>query len=108
MQTQLPVLDLRMNLVAPDVERRRGGRRNRSPTRSGRASCECSARGLSACAKWRPPSEPAEQCEQPPLAAARRGLVRAARYEPDSRRVYYERDEVACRRALKALEEILG
>jgi DNA-binding transcriptional ArsR family regulator len=36
------------------------------------------------------------------------GLVRATRYEADTRRVYYERDEAACRRALDALGDILG
>jgi DNA-binding transcriptional ArsR family regulator len=36
------------------------------------------------------------------------GLVRAMRYEADTRRVYYERDEAACRRALDALGDILG
>jgi DNA-binding transcriptional ArsR family regulator len=35
------------------------------------------------------------------------GLVRAMRYEADTRRVYYERDEAACRRALEALGEVL-
>ena len=36
------------------------------------------------------------------------GLVRASRYGADTRRVYYERDDEACRRALEALGEILG
>jgi DNA-binding transcriptional ArsR family regulator len=36
------------------------------------------------------------------------GLVRASRYGADTRRVYYERDQEACRRALEALGEILG
>jgi DNA-binding transcriptional ArsR family regulator len=36
------------------------------------------------------------------------GLVRASRYGADTRRVYYERDEPACRRALGAIDEILG
>jgi DNA-binding transcriptional ArsR family regulator len=35
------------------------------------------------------------------------GLVRSWRYEADTRRVYYERDDQACRRALDALEAIL-
>jgi DNA-binding transcriptional ArsR family regulator len=35
------------------------------------------------------------------------GLVRASRHGGDSRRVYYERDEAACARALKALESLL-
>jgi DNA-binding transcriptional ArsR family regulator len=36
------------------------------------------------------------------------GLVRASRYGGDTRRVYYERDVPACRRALGALGEIVG
>ena len=36
------------------------------------------------------------------------GLVRASRHGGDTRRVYYERDEPACRRALDALGDVLG
>ena len=36
------------------------------------------------------------------------GLVKAGRYEADTRRVYYERDEDACRRALGKLGDILA
>lgn len=36
------------------------------------------------------------------------GLVQTVRGDPDSRRVYYERDEAACRAALAALGEMLG
>src|SRR5665213_2142450 len=35
------------------------------------------------------------------------GLVRASRHEADSRRVYYERDEAACARALAELRTLL-
>jgi len=35
------------------------------------------------------------------------GLVRASRSGPDSRLVYYERDEAACRQALEILGEVL-
>jgi DNA-binding transcriptional ArsR family regulator len=35
------------------------------------------------------------------------GLVRASRVGADTRRVYYERDEEACRRALDQLGEVL-
>ncbi len=35
------------------------------------------------------------------------GLVRAARVGADSRRVYYERDEAACRAALTSLKAVL-
>jgi DNA-binding transcriptional ArsR family regulator len=36
------------------------------------------------------------------------GLVRPSRVVADTRRVYYERDHDACRRALGALGEVLG
>lgn len=36
------------------------------------------------------------------------GLVRPSRVVADTRRVYYERDDEACRRALEALDEVLG
>jgi DNA-binding transcriptional ArsR family regulator len=35
------------------------------------------------------------------------GLVRASRFGMDTRRVYYERDDEACRRVLAGLGEIL-
>ena len=35
------------------------------------------------------------------------GLVRPSRVVADTRRVYYERDDGACRRALEALGEVL-
>ena len=36
------------------------------------------------------------------------GLVRPSRVVADTRRVYYERDDGACRQALAALGEVLG
>jgi len=35
------------------------------------------------------------------------GLVRASRIRADTRRMYYERDDAACRRALDTLHEVL-
>lgn len=35
------------------------------------------------------------------------GLVRASRVGSDTRRMYYERDDAACRRALAMLREVL-
>jgi DNA-binding transcriptional ArsR family regulator len=35
------------------------------------------------------------------------GLVRASRFGADTRRVYYERDDEACARALEAIGEVL-
>jgi DNA-binding MarR family transcriptional regulator len=36
------------------------------------------------------------------------GLVQASRHGADSRRVYYERDEAACRAAARVLDGLLG
>lgn len=108
MKTELPVLDLRMNLLAPDV-----------------------GDAVAAAALLADPNRarivrmlrdgPVCVCEMAAALGAREnnvsnhlsrlrdaGLVRAMRYEPDTRRVYYDRDDVACRRALEALGEILG
>ena len=35
------------------------------------------------------------------------GLVRASRIQADTRRMYYERDDAACRRALDLMREVL-
>jgi DNA-binding transcriptional ArsR family regulator len=108
MQTQLPVLDLRMNLVAPDVD-------------NAVAAAAILADPIRASIVRMLRDGPVCVCEMAAALGARMnnvsshlsrlrdaGLVRTARYEPDSRRVYYERDEVACRRALQALGEVLG
>ena len=108
MPIELPVLDLRLNLVAPDV-----------------------GDAMSAAALLADPNRasivrmlhdgPVCVCEMAAALGAREnnvsnhlsrlrdaGLVRSMRYEADTRRVYYERDEAACRRALDALGDILG
>ncbi len=108
MQTQLPVLELRMNLLAPDVE-------------DAVAAAAIVADPIRASIVRMLRDGPVCVCEMAAALGAREnnvsshlarlrdaGLVRAARYEPDSRRVYYELDEEACRGALKALEELLG
>ncbi len=108
MQTELPVLDLRMNLPPPDV----GDAIATSALLAdpSRASIVRMLRDGPVCV-----------CEMAAALGAREnnvsnhlsrlrdaGLVRARRYEADTRRVYYERDEAACRRALDALADILG
>lgn len=108
MQTELPVLDLRLDLPAPEI-----------------------GDAVAAAALLADPNRarivrllrdgPVCVCEMAAALGAREnnvsnhlarlrdaGLVRAMRYEADTRRVYYERDAAACRRALAALGEILG
>jgi DNA-binding transcriptional ArsR family regulator len=108
MQSELPVLDLRMNLVAPEVEDAAAAAALLADPN--RASIVRMLRNGPVCV-----------CEMAAALGAREnnvsnhlsrlrdaGLVRSMRYEADTRRVYYERDEVACRQALEALGDILG
>jgi DNA-binding transcriptional ArsR family regulator len=108
MQSELPVLDLRMNLAAPEVEDAAAAAALLADPN--RASIVRMLRDGPVCV-----------CEMAAALGAREnnvsnhlsrlrdaGLVRSMRYEADTRRVYYERDEVACRQALEALGDILG
>lgn len=108
MKTELPVLDLRMHLPAPDV-------------RDAVAASALLADPNRARIMRLLRDGPVCVCEMAAALGAREnnvsnhlsrlrdaGLVRTMRYEADTRRVYYERDEAACRRALDALGEILG
>jgi len=108
MQTELPVLDLRMNLVAPDVADAAG-------------AAVLLADPIRASVLRMLRDGPVCVCEMAAALGAREnnvsnhlsrlrdaGLVRARRYEADTRRVYYERDEAACGRVLHALGDILG
>ena len=108
MQTELPVLDLRLNLSTPDVE-------------DAVAAASLLADPNRARIVRMLRDGPVCVCEMAAALGARENnvsnhlsrlrdadLVRAVRYEADTRRVYYERDEVACRSALEALGEILG
>ena len=109
MLRELPVLeDLRMNLAAPDVgEAAAAAARRAAPHRARIVRmlrdgpvCVCEmAAALGA----------RENNVSNHLARLREaGLVRASRPGADTRRVYYERDDDACRRALDALREVLG
>jgi len=108
MQTQLPVLDLRMNLPAPDVA-------------DAVAAAVILADPIRASIVRMLRDGPVCVCEMAAALASREnnvsnhlaklrdaGLVKAARYEADTRRVYYERDEDACRRALDKLVAVLS
>jgi DNA-binding transcriptional ArsR family regulator len=107
MPIELPVLDLRMNLPAPDVGDAAAAAAVLAD--SNRARILRLLRDGPVCV-----------CEMAAALGAREnnvsnhlarlrdaGLVRAIRYEADTRRVYYERDDGACRRALDSLAEIL-
>ncbi len=108
MQTQLPVLDLRMNIPAPDV-------------RDGVAAAAILADPIRASIVRMLRDGPVCVCEMAAALGSREnnvsnhlaklrdaGLVRASRFGGDTRRVYYERDDEACRRALEALEGVLA
>ena len=107
MLRELPVLDLRMNLVPPNVaDATAAAALIADPIRAGIVRmlrdgpvCVCEmAAALGA----------RENNVSNHLARLRdAGLVRASRVGADTRRVYYERDEEACRRALDQLGEVL-
>jgi DNA-binding transcriptional ArsR family regulator len=107
MLRELPVLDLRMNLVPPDVT-----------DASAAAALLADPNRASIVRMLR--DGPVCVCEMAAALGAREnnvsnhlarlrdaGLVRASRAGGDTRRVYYERDDAACRRALDALADVL-
>ena len=108
MPIELPVLDLRLNLVAPAV----GDAVSAAALLAdpNRASIVRMLRDGPVCV-----------CEMAAALGAREnnvsmhlarlreaGLVRPSRQGADTRRVYYERDDPACRLALEALGGVLG
>ena len=109
MPTDLPVLqDLRMNLLAPDVG-------------DAVAAAALLDDPIRAMIVRMLRDGPVCVCEMAAAVGAREnnvsnhlarlraaGLVRTTQYEADTRRVYYERDDAGCRRALDALRDILG
>ncbi len=108
MSTELPILDLRMNLSAPDV-------------RDAVAAAAILADPIRASILGMLRDGPVCVCEMAAALGSREnnvsnhlaklrdaGLVRASRYEADTRRVYYERDDAATQRALAAIEQLLG
>jgi DNA-binding transcriptional ArsR family regulator len=107
MLRELPVLDLRMDLVPPDV------------TDAAAAATLLSDPNRAAIVRMLRDG-PVCVCEMAAALGAREnnvsnhlarlrdaGLVRASRHGADTRRVYYERDDAACRRALDALADVL-
>ena len=109
MPIELPVLqDLRMSLPAPDVS-------------DATAAAALLADPIRASIVRMLRDGPVCVCEMAGALGSREnnvsnhlarlrdaGLVRSTRYEADTRRMYYERDEGACRLALDALGDILG
>jgi DNA-binding transcriptional ArsR family regulator len=108
MSVELPVLpNLRMDLTAPDVV---------VPVETATLLADRTRAGILAILR----DGPHCVCEMASALGERQnnvsnhlarlrdaGLVRTARGQTDSRRVYYERDEQACLTALFALGEIL-
>ena len=108
MQTELPVLDLRMNLVAPDVADAAG-------------AAVLLADPIRASVLRMLRDGPVCVCEMAAALGAREnnvsnhlarlrdaGLVRPVRVGSDTRRVYYERDEDACTAALASFRDVLA
>jgi DNA-binding transcriptional ArsR family regulator len=107
MLRELPVLELRMNLVPPDI------------TAAASAATLLSDPNRAAIVRILRDG-PVCVCEMAAALGAREnnvsnhlarlrdaGLVRASRHGVDTRRVYYDRDDAACQRALDALADVL-
>jgi DNA-binding transcriptional ArsR family regulator len=107
MLRELPVLDLRLNLVPPDVD---------DATATAALLADPNRARIVRMLR----DGPVCVCELAAALGAREnnvsnhlaklrdaGLVRASRVGVDTRRVYYERDDAACERALDALRDVL-
>jgi ArsR family transcriptional regulator len=108
MSIELPVLpELRMELAPPDVD---------APLEIATIVADRTRAGILALLQ----AGPHCVCEMAAALGERQnnvsnhlvrlreaGLVRASRHDADSRRVYYERDEAACARALAELRTLL-
>jgi ArsR family transcriptional regulator len=108
MSIELPVLpDLRMELASPDVD---------APLEVATLVADRTRAGILALLQ----AGPHCVCEMAAALGERQnnvsnhlvrlreaGFVRASRHDADSRRVYYERDEEACARALAELRTLL-
>lgn len=108
MPTDLPVLqDLRMSLPAPAVSHATAAAALLADPI--RASIVRMLRDGPVCVcEMAAALEARENNVSNHLARLREaGLVRASRYGADTRRVYYERDQEACQRAVEALGEVL-
>ncbi|HWP62054.1 MAG TPA: metalloregulator ArsR/SmtB family transcription factor [Candidatus Binatia bacterium] len=108
MPSQLPVLtDLRLDLPAPDVRRPvEVATLLADPTRAGILALL--ARGpVCVCEMAAALGERQNNVSNHLARLRQAGLVRTVRGSTDSRRVYYERDEAACRAALATLGELL-
>ena len=109
MSVELPVLpDLRLDLTAPDVD---------EPIDAATLLADRTRAGILAILR----SGPHCVCEMAAALDERQnnvsnhlarlreaGLVRTVRGPTDSRRVYYERDKAACRKALGDIGAVLG
>ena len=109
MPIELPVLqDLRMNLRASGRRPRNCGGARSLPTRFGPAILRMLHDGPVCVCEMAAALGARENNVSNHLAKLRdAGLVRASRFGVDTRRVYYERDDEACRRALAALGVVL-
>ena len=109
MPIELPVLqDLRMSLPAPDVERCDGGGRAPGRPDPGQHRADAPRRArLRLRDGCRPRRRARTTSATTSRGSATPGSCAPSRFEADTRRVYYERDDEACRRVLAALGEVL-
>ena len=104
---ETPTADLRLELNKPNIERHLGVA-NLLADRSRASILRLLADGPHCVCEMAAALGERQNNVSNHLARLREaGLVRASRDGTDSRRIYYERDEVACRAAFDALGELL-